>query len=252
MRKLIIILLFPFFAHSQAGGLLVNGWSKSVAPFVPTDIAGLKLWLKADTINITDNTEVTTWLDGSGTANDATGATGVVVKPKYRTSQINGHAAVQFTTTDQGYFTLTNSISSALSYTVFVVYKKSSALDLFPTLTSSATSPYTWYDFLDGNSYTNGRGNTYFTGVGGYTSFSIISEIAESGSETAWVNGTTLTFSAGSGTGGSNNFIELGRRNATVEYANGFLAEILFYDTALSTVNRQKVETYLNVKYAIF
>ncbi len=62
---------------------------------VPSDVAGLVLWLEADTIpGLSDGDPITTWSDDSGLGNDATGAG--ATRPIYRTNVLNGLPAARF------------------------------------------------------------------------------------------------------------------------------------------------------------
>ena len=65
-----------------------------VVAFVPTDITGLQLWLRADDIAQADNTAVSAWADQSGLGNNAAAAGGV--EPTLQTSEVNGHSVVRF------------------------------------------------------------------------------------------------------------------------------------------------------------
>ena len=78
-------------------GLLTLLNRRSVASnpvFAPTDIAGLVVWLKADTLALNDGDPVTTWADQSGSGNDLAQAT-ASLKPTYQTNEINGRPIVQ-------------------------------------------------------------------------------------------------------------------------------------------------------------
>lgn len=84
-------------ATNDAGSTSANSNATaevSPVPFSPTDIEGLVLWLDASTlVGLDDGDPVTTWTDGSGEGNDATG----VNDPTYRTNQLNGLPVVRFT-----------------------------------------------------------------------------------------------------------------------------------------------------------
>ena len=64
-------------------------------PFDPSTITGCKLWLKADSLALSDGAAVSTWPDSSGLSNDATQAT-AGNKPIYKTSIVNGKPVVRF------------------------------------------------------------------------------------------------------------------------------------------------------------
>lgn len=53
-------------------GYLLDKYALGVgAPFDPTTVPGLKLWLKADALVLSDGDQVITWTDSSGSGNDA-------------------------------------------------------------------------------------------------------------------------------------------------------------------------------------
>lgn len=63
--------------------------------FLPTDIADLRVWLKAGRITgLNDGDAVATWSDLSGNGNDATQATGAK-QPLYQTNIVNGEPIVR-------------------------------------------------------------------------------------------------------------------------------------------------------------
>jgi hypothetical protein len=63
---------------------------------VPSDLSGLRLWLKADALTgLADGDPVTTWTDSSGNAFNPAQAT-TAKKPLYKTSILNGLPIVRF------------------------------------------------------------------------------------------------------------------------------------------------------------
>ena len=92
LRGQLLLQLMGSLAALGVGGATVSN-------FVPTDIAGLQLWLRADDIAQSDNTAVSAWADQSGSGNNAAQATGGL-QPTYQTSEVNGHSVVRFDGTD--------------------------------------------------------------------------------------------------------------------------------------------------------
>ena len=66
-----------------------------MAAFSPTDISGLQLWLKADSLSLNDNDAVGSWTDSSGNGNTANQGT-AANKPTFKSSIINGKPVVRF------------------------------------------------------------------------------------------------------------------------------------------------------------
>jgi hypothetical protein len=97
-------------------GSIVSG---PVTPLDPSTVAGLKLWLKADSLALADGAAVTTWTDSSGNGNNAT----AVGAPVFKTNILNGKPVIRFVGV-QG-FTLATAIAgtSAGPWTVVAVMK---------------------------------------------------------------------------------------------------------------------------------
>ena len=78
------------------------------APFSPTDIAGLVLWLAADLgLALSDGDPVVTWPDQSGNGNDVTQPV-AAARPTFRTAVINGEPVVRFDGVDDVLRNLSN------------------------------------------------------------------------------------------------------------------------------------------------
>src|SRR5687768_11145672 len=93
---------------------------------VPSDIAGLKLWLKADAITgLADGDPVTTWADSSGEGNDFTQGT-AGNKPIYKTSILFGLPVVRFDGTDDVLLGGDLSADFPSAATLFVLFKPNS------------------------------------------------------------------------------------------------------------------------------
>jgi len=222
--------------------------------FDPNSISGLVLWLSADSIpGLLNGEPVSVWNDKSSSLNNAYNIGSL--RPTYQTNVVNGLPVVRFGGSPQ-YLIMTSAVSSVLPFSIFHVYKKRVSGGLMFTLTNSSdNNSYTMFDYSDGNLYNFTRGNAFgnAAGKGNVTSFWIGSQISNTGTNnvTGYKNGVDVSFSyAGGGSGTLVNYDWLGHR--TTEYADGDLAEILFYNSALSTTDRQNVENYLNKKYAIF
>src|SRR4051812_19518760 len=74
---------------------LGTGAAGGSSAFAPTDISGLKLWLKADSLSLNDGDAVTTWTDSSGNSNTASQGT-AANKPTYKTAVLNALPVVRF------------------------------------------------------------------------------------------------------------------------------------------------------------
>lgn len=223
--------------------LMVARYAPTV--FSPTNIAGLKVWLKADSLVLSDNDPVSSWADQSGNGNNVAQGTGGF-QPLYKTNIQNGLPIVRFDGTDDvlaGTFTITYG-------SIFTVANFNSGGN-FPSYNGLIV---TQAGANDSEDYFNGDGsgttNLYATGA---TPF---------GNTTIWVNGVqTINFSplatikCLSGTDptpASKTSLNVGNNpGAAGRFWNGDVAEVIVYDTALSTTDRQRVEAYLSSKWAL-
>ena len=225
-------------------------------PFGPTDIPGCALWLDAaDTTTITGGSAVTAWNDKSGNGVNAASPIGTITT---NSTPINKLNTIRFGTTS--YLTIP-SLTLTTNITAFAVLRG---------VTTQGTGP-AGYFFL-------GRGNqpsffTYTTGSGSF------SALFASGNETDWslpssnyfynnpgivcvtnnasyVNGTQLTLLSGSVpnniTAGTYTSLLVGGRGSGFTDSVAFdYAELIVYNTSLTTTQRQQVEGYLAAKWGL-
>ncbi len=232
--------------------------SRAAAAFVPTDIAGLQLWLKADaglyqdaamtTLAVLDADPVGGWADQSGNANHATQAT-VDNRPLLKLAIQNSKAVVRFR---ESYSSLrTAAFSSALHpKTIILVYSQpstSAQTYVFDGLASNQTqldsqapnvnAAYAGAYIFYTESYPLAMCvmSIIFNGA---NSFMIKNGIQQAVGDTGTTAMTGLTLGASGGATGSG--------------LVGDIAEFLIYNSALSTANRQAVESYLNSRWAVY
>lgn len=235
-----------------------------VAPtFVPSDISGLTLWLKADSLVLNNDDPVTTWADSSGLGNDVTQAT-VAKKPTYKTNIQNSKPVVRFDGTDDKINGAVNlsTLFSVSAMTAFAVFKASvintdaangyenDCIWMHNTnanigMVLRSTGPtVSAYNFDNGSDFAASNINTtnFFAAMMRHQSGNIHSSI-NAGSETTTVSGNTSDLNAPVGVGANYN---------ETAFMAGDIAEIIFYNTALSAADIARVYAYLNTKYAIY
>lgn len=220
--------------------------------FVPTDISGLALWADADAITGLSNADpVTTWEDQSGNGNDLAQSTSAA-KPTYRTNVVNGKPVVRFDGTDDTMVTAAFASELAQPNTII-------AVALFATTATTnrmicdglaAGKRHAMYSHLNsGGKWTFYAGTTEVNGsVIATGAFHVVSAIYNGASSVLYLNGAQDA----TGNTGSNPLsgLRLGSF-AGAAFLNGDIAEILVYDSALSTADRESVEEYLMEKYAL-
>ena len=215
-------------------------------PFSPTDISGLLGWWKADALGLSDGATVTSWTDSSGNARHLTG-----VGTTYETAEINGLAIVRFDGVDDQ---LSVAFTCNQPHTRFYVAKYRSAF----------TAQESFAD--NHSSVGSGRAQMYrpasttigMYAAGGITTattpqaYHVYGVVFNGASSLITIDGAApVTGSTGTGAGTNTGGIRLGSNASPGEWADADVAEVIVYDTALGTTNRESVEDYLKSKYAL-
>lgn len=231
--------------------------------FNPRDLTSCKLWLDAAQGITTVSGKVSVWADKSGRGNDvAQGTAGN--RPVYSTNQINTLPTLTFLQAN----------ATSLSNT--------SKADLAPTnLHISVVSRFT-AEFT--NQFIVGRGDTAFEGywidyqtvgsntfgcdLGNHTvairplgsnrtisAYDVLSLSYDGANGTAFVNGTAGTPLAMTGSLSyvANDDFIVGNTTglSATRYLSGDVAEITLFSSALTTMNRRRLEKYLGRKYGL-
>lgn len=222
--------------------------------FLPSEIAGLKLWLRADAITgLSDAQAVASWNDDSGGGYHATQGT-AGLRPLYKTNILNGKPVVRFDgSNDQlvnaAFFDFGN------EYTVF-------AVAMFANLAGSNQAILDVHDNVDTNTrfmLFHDAGASFFRSIGGSTITTIGADLTDgvfrlltgraslSDGTRFYVNGTSVANGAHSGTNTktTSGFL-LGGLLGVGYPLNGDIAEIAIFDSALSDANLAKLNVYFN------
>jgi hypothetical protein len=244
-----------------------------VAPFFPTDLSGLSLWLKANAGVTTDGANVTVWADQSGNGNNATARTG---NATLVSSVINGNPVLRFDGTAN---LITNNFFAHnwnTPITIIAVSKASAS-------TVRGEQPTARYivgvtnigGYIFGLSYggyqtenpnfSNSYGISYVGGSDiesdpmGENEKRIASTINNGSEISFFLDGNLVgTADPESRSGGNNSTgaFSIGSDVVLNAIDNYFcvcdIAEIIIYNRALTTIERQQIESYLNTKYAIY
>ncbi len=206
--------------------------------FVPTDIAGCKLWLDASQIvGLGDGDPVTQWDDMSGSGNNAVS---VITPPTYSTNQFNGLPIVDFFSGSDG---LVATLNLTRPYTIFLVASQTDSGNnriisspTYNVLISIRRASNTVY--LEGDVV----GSAY--GASGVPIIGCL-RVSASITTTFFANGADITTATASNDWG---FVSLGNGS---EQAKAKVAEVIMYDTYLSDGDRAIVEAYLATKYGL-
>ena len=227
--------------------------------FQPTDIAGCELWLDAEqgvykdagTTLAANNETVQQWNDQSGNGNHVSQST-AVNRPTYKTSGINSKASIDF-----------DGIGDFMDSTTPVVSAPNTVFAVFNQTTNTINGGVVWdsdsgdrHNFFWRNSsgfYEAAAVNAEVTTISTLTADYIAAVVYNGASSSIHMNGADV--GDGSVDLGSNslNGITVGalRSNITGWYMDGQIAELVVYNSVLSTADRQAVETYLADKWGI-
>lgn len=281
MKKLLFIFLFPFFCFGQSDTILTDetsgfflstnnnfdtllvasisgGWN-------PTDIAGCKLWLDAGQgITKDGGNYVSNWVDESLTGNDMSQAT-EANQPLWVDAQINGLPILRFDGATE-YLLKSSPVNIDLysGGSVFVVFKSS---DYIGNIINNGVDYGTYYGWCCSIDQWDAAFNGCFFvyGSSGYEQNATGTSLADGYFNLfeithSSVDGTTLYKNAAYldnnaykpiGTNTGECFIAKGIGENNYNYLACDIAEIIIYDTALGTTDRQTCENYLMTKYGL-
>jgi prepilin-type N-terminal cleavage/methylation domain-containing protein len=214
----------------------------------PNSITGLIAWWKADALTLNNGVRVSSWTDSSNTGNNATQSGDA--RPTFVTNVVNSLPVVRFDGVNDN---LNLSIISTLK-TVFVVMKwvdptnygapilgDSDGVSAYfysglPNQTASqdvVIGDWAWSTVRTGGIFNNGMQLTNTTLMRDKENFQIITLVPVSGTQAVFDNIGKISHS-------------IYNYSTHADYA-----EIIVYNTELSTTDRQAVEAYLSYKYNI-
>jgi hypothetical protein len=209
-------------------------------PFSPTDITGCELWCAAYKLTgLADGDPVSTFTDQSGTGDAASTGSN---RPTYKTGIVNGLPVCRFDGSDDR-FTMGNRVLS--DFSAFFVVKSTGDGAL---LGGGSFFPQLRYGETANELSTEDGSNHPFSSTLGTAqgNWSYVAFLRSSGTVTFYQGGTSY----GTGTlSGSQTFNLIGAFIATSNALSGDLAEVILYNSALGTTDRQSVESYLNSTY---
>jgi hypothetical protein len=231
-----------------------SGSVTSDGDFSPSGISGLQLWLDADdseTITLNGST-VSQWNDKSGNGYNVSQGT-ASNQPTYTASALNSKNVVRFDGNDE----LTNGsatvVGGSTNRTVFVVLNSTAGTIAYGVTLGDSTSTGQSFGVSRELAVRVNSGNRVWSTAVDAT-HAIVTIVLDGTSTTdlsAWKNGSSLTTSStGTQTINTATGIIVGN-GPSGGNLNGDVAEIIVYNSALSTSDRQSVESYLSTKWGI-
>lgn len=230
--------------------------------FSPASIPGLLGWYAARLeTGLNDGDAVATFTDQSGNGRNATQPTSTK-RPLYKTNIINGKPALLFDNVDDCLQTAAIDLTAINGVTLFAVVSGITAGALAMIAETSPTAAtnsgaFNLFRQADNTVAASARGGsssnfiTTATVTTGATVISAVYDLSLATNEvTVWLNGT----SAGTRPSNNNQAVNFGnyalnmgsRNNGASLPLNGYIAELLIYNSALSAANRQLIEAYLS------
>lgn len=211
--------------------------------FAPTDIAGLLGWYRGSSLSaLADGDPVGQWNDEGGANNHLLQAT-ALKKPLYRaTGGPGGKPAVDFDATDDILFA---SCTIAWPTTVFLVLNQTTWTGgkiIFAGSTASGTM-----DLRQNATTPNVRQQASANGAAvtgpALGAWGLVTAVYNGASSTMALNGgSNVASNPGTGT-------PIGIRLGTADVT---IAELLVYNSALSSTDQASVKAYLNTKYGLY
>jgi len=207
---------------------------------IPTDVGGLLLWYKADSITgLNDGDAVSQWNDSSGQNNHAVQNT-ADNKPIFKTNIVNGLPVVRFDGVDD-FMSFTSRVSTIR--TAFFVLVWSGLDDIYYPPVLGDSDYYDWHGAYGAAFFSSGYASAYIINGAGYvngvfTDPAVMQKPHDNFQYISFV--TTADVMA--------NRVTRDRGESSYVW-RGDYAEIIIYDTALSDVDRQGLEAYLSSKY---
>lgn len=247
----------------EVGRTLLQSFQQNLSPWpAPTVAGGLRAWFRADKGITKDSANhISSWLDMSGRASRATQLADPDRQPLYVAAALNGNPAVQYDDSRKALVTagLTDTLGGGNDATIIAVVKPEPQQNYAATIFYWDTDG-NWNMGLTASYATNqfqmvwrdGEGNTRLspainTSVG---TVQILTTVKDGTTARAFLNGTSQ--GTGEVPAGMNLLpARAGVGNSASPYYSfhGQIAEVLVYNRALTTAERESIEAALATKY---
>lgn len=234
--------------------------------FIPTDISGNIYWFKADALGLANDAAVDQMTDYSGNNRHFT-AKNSGTKGVYKTSQVNGKAAIRFYHDGNGSGATNTqyngpSFLSASQGEIFIVIKAPSDPPVGNTLQNtygyfgpddSSTShyPFTNSDVYDTFGTTSRKQIPNANTTMPLTDWNLYNISSKANEWVARINGNVIYTTTSNTVGWRSNPVFGTSSTAFGAGFNGLIAEVIMYNSFLTPADRLKVRAYIAGKYGI-
>jgi len=247
------------------GGPFGVGRQGGAASWTPKSISGCILWLRANgIIGLGDGDSIATWSDESGNGHDATEATN---QPTYETNELNGLPVVRFNGSNDKLSIADWGAINDANFTVFIVAKPNSTTQFAPVFIKTNMASYgSGFGLIKYNTTANAY--RWFMNSWDTSHYSVDFTWTENNWKINCFRWDSVdpknieVFLNGVSQGTDTNVANFPGTDADFPIVMGVgfggaamaedVAEVILYDSLLSSGNMETVETYLNDKYAIY
>ncbi len=228
---------------------LIGFGATTAATFLPTDIANLKVWYRADQ-GITISTGVSQWNDLSGNAHHLVQATGASQPTYDATSGANSQAGVTFDGSDDSLAVSFSAVSQP--FHVFAIIKTVSALDGGSrglVCGGAIGERMITQGNVVANTIHNYMGSAFVSLSHSNTTNHFIWESLVNGASSSLIRGNTA---AATGNPGANTLsgVNLGILPGASN-SNIIISDVCIYSAAISGANLTNLRSYFSTRYAV-
>lgn len=202
-------------------------------------VSDMSVWFKADALGLADTDLVYVWYDSSENRNDAVQGIAAAA-PTFRINQLNGYPTIYF----NGLFYLQHTrVTPSTGSTYFIVWQRDAAANNDIVLAQAATV-YTYLQYASVWHTASGISSTVAMAAGAYK---LKCCVYNGTNHTRYTNGTQddQLVSAFKG-----DYQYIGP--VASGSLKGYVAEVVVFNKALSTGERQTWEAYFQTKYALW
>jgi|ERR1700719_1760063 len=239
--------------------LILKATQQAVVSKTPDQVTGLKFWLKADSLSLSNGSPVPSWTDSSGNGNTVTQST-PLLQPTYNTNILNGHPAVLF----DGIQTVLENLSpsgfpvgTSAPFTMFMIVNTSDVSSQLRTSFQFGNpigdhAAMIWLN-VQTLTYTDSGINNQNDSFGllNASTFYLPAMTYDGSIFTGYLNGVLGVTNGSLQVDLSYGTLEVGASVEGSLYWQGYIAEIVLYNRVLTLQERYGVQLGLGTKYGL-